>query len=114
MKLPESFARLFRNYNFEELDDEKHSKLIVKTVLSYGEWEQILWLFRRYGREKIREIFLEDYYGLCTLPEATRALWELLFVTATPDQLRPPRSHLSTPRKGPAAKWRGCRMPDRG
>ncbi|MGE5575804.1 MAG: DUF6922 domain-containing protein [Syntrophothermus sp.] len=110
MKLPNSFARLFRSYNFEELDDERQSKLIVKTVLAYGEWEEILWLFRHYGREKIGEIFLEDYYGLRTLPESARRLWELLFVPETSPHW-PTRRNLPTVQEDSAAKWRGRRIP---
>ncbi|NPV72066.1 MAG: hypothetical protein HPY55_15780 [Firmicutes bacterium] len=80
MKLPDSFSRVFKNYIFETIDDDKHAALVVKTVLSRGSWEQIMWLFRRYGREKVGEVFLEDYHGPRTLPESTRRLWELLFV----------------------------------
>ena len=80
MNLPESFAGLFKNYIFETLDDDRHAALVIKTVLSRGSWEQIMWLFKRYGREKVGEVFLDDYNGLRTLPESTRRLWELLFV----------------------------------
>ena len=52
MKLPGSFADLFKNYVFEPVDDEKHAALVIKTVLSRGTWEQITWLFRRYGRDR--------------------------------------------------------------
>jgi len=45
MRLPEDFKPLFRNYNFEILDTEKHKELIIKTVLAMGSWEKIEWLF---------------------------------------------------------------------
>ncbi|MGE5484731.1 MAG: DUF6922 domain-containing protein [Ignavibacteriales bacterium] len=80
MKLPDSFSRLFENYIFETIDDDKHATLVVKTVLARGDWDQIMWLFKRYGKERVGEVFLEDYYGLRTLPESTRRLWELLLV----------------------------------
>ncbi len=80
MKLPDSLSSLFKNYVFESIDDEKHSALVIKTVLSRGSWEQIMWLFQHYGREEVGEVFLDDYYGLRTFPESTRRLWELLFV----------------------------------
>ncbi len=97
MKLPDCFASLFQNYDFDIIDDERHRSLVIKTVLAQGTWEQILWLFRHYGREKVREVFVEDYYGLQTLPESTRKLWELLFI----DEPLPDDPH-------PLAKWR-CR-----
>ncbi|MCL5934997.1 MAG: hypothetical protein M1543_00625 [Firmicutes bacterium] len=80
MKLPPSFRPLFRNYNFDTIDPEKHFKFIIKTTLTQGSWEQILWLFKHYSKEKVGEAFLEDYYGLRSMPESTRKLWELLFV----------------------------------
>jgi hypothetical protein len=80
MNLPGSFADLFKNYVFPTIDDQKHAALVIKTVLSRGSWEQIMWLFSRYGKQRIGEVFLEDYSGLRTLPESTRRLWELLFV----------------------------------
>ncbi len=80
MNLPNSFSNLFNNYEFETIDDDKHAALIVKTVLAQGGWDQIMWLFKRYGKRKVGEVFLEDYYGLRTLPESTRRLWEMLFV----------------------------------
>jgi len=97
MRLPDSLAGLFRNYGFDALDDERHRGLIVRTVLAYGTWGQILWLFRRYGRDVVKEIFVEDYYGLRTLPDATRNLWELVFI-----------DHPSRDDPHPAARWR-CR-----
>jgi len=33
MRLPENFKPLFMNYNFDVLDTEKHTELIIKTVL---------------------------------------------------------------------------------
>lgn len=99
MKLPDFLAGLFRNYVFTSLDDEQHCELVVKTVLAYGEWEQILWLFRRYGRARVGEIFLKDYYGLRSLPEATLRLWELVFVPHPPPEGG----------RDPVARWRGRR-----
>lgn len=97
MKLPAFMTGLFKNYAPESIDTEKHFKMIIKTVLSYGTWDQIIWLFDHYGVEKVKTVFIEDYYGLRTLPESTRRLWELVFVEA--------------PLGGepPAAKWRSCK-----
>lgn len=95
MKLPAFIAPLFKNYIVETIDTEKHFKMIIKTVLAYGTWEQIMWLFDHYRVEKVRSVFLQDYYGLRTLPETTRRLWELVFVE-TPTA------------EDPLAKWR-CR-----
>lgn len=97
MRLPDSFARLFKNYDFAAIDDERHRRLIITTVLAHGTWEQILWLFQHYGKDGVREVFTDDYYGSRTLPESTRNLWELLFIE------KPLKED-----SGPAARWR-CR-----
>ncbi|HHW58107.1 MAG TPA: hypothetical protein GXX15_10720 [Clostridia bacterium] len=80
MKLPVDFKLLFRNYNFDILDTEKHIELIVKTVLARGTWEQIEWLFEFYGFDKVREIFSKDFYGVQELPLPTIYLWGLIFL----------------------------------
>lgn len=80
MFLPNSFSALFRNYELSKIDTEKHLSMIIKTVLSRGNWEQILWLFHHYGKDKIKDIFLKDYYGVRELPEPTRKLWGLIFL----------------------------------
>jgi hypothetical protein len=80
MKLPDSFERLFRNYNFCKIDTEKHERMIIKTTLVLGTWEQILWLFEFYGKDKIGNVFCEDINGLRELPEPVVNLWELLFL----------------------------------
>ena len=80
MKLPDSLAHLFHNYVFEAIDGQKSYKFVIKTVLTYGDWEQIEWLFDCYGAERVGDVFKEDYYGLQTLPAPSRKLWEIAFV----------------------------------
>jgi hypothetical protein len=41
MKLPDSFKRLFRNYNFQKIDTEKHDKMIIKTTLVLGTYSHM-------------------------------------------------------------------------
>jgi hypothetical protein len=95
--LPESFRPLFRNYIFDSLDPDRCAEMIICTVLSRGNWEQVEWLFDHFGTAKVREVFLRDYYGLQNLPEPTRNLWQLLFVENPPP-----------PDPDPLARWR-CR-----
>lgn len=80
MRMPEALASLFPNYDIETLDLESQAPLIIRTVLARGSWDQIMWLFERYGYTKVQEIFREDYYGLRSLPEPTLRLWELVFI----------------------------------
>jgi hypothetical protein len=78
--LPSFLEGLFKNYDPQTLDVEKHAGMIIKAVLSRGTWEQVKWVFEEYGVQKVKEVFLGDYYGLRTLPESTQSLWELVFV----------------------------------
>ena len=95
--LPQSFRKLFRNYRFETLNPDTGAELVILTTLSYGTWEQIEWLFRYYGRECVRNVFLNDFYGRRELPEPTRRLWALAFL----DEMPPEDTD-------PLARWR-CR-----
>jgi len=79
MKLPSEFKSLFRNYDFELLDLEKHCRLIVKTVLSRGTLEQVKWLFKNLGQEEIKKIVKEDIEGLQEMPPRTLNMWSLFF-----------------------------------
>jgi len=80
MKLPDFLAPLFHNYDFEAIDAKKSYKFVIKTVLTYGDWEQIEWLFDCYGAGRVGEVFKEDYYGLQTLPASSRKLWAIAFI----------------------------------
>lgn len=80
MHLPDSLGHLFWSYDISSMDTRRHKQTIIKTVLTYGDWEEIEWLFATYGRDTIKEVFLEDYYGLATIPDPTRRLWEILFL----------------------------------
>ncbi|MHB8986073.1 MAG: DUF6922 domain-containing protein [Eubacteriales bacterium] len=92
MKLPDDLASLFHNYDFTALDGYKNYRLVIRTVLSLGTWEQVKWLFDFYGAALVGEVFKEDYYGLRTLPAPARKLWEIAFI----------KSPLKEPESGPA------------
>jgi hypothetical protein len=102
--LPESFRSLFRNYRFETLNPDTAAELVIRVTLAYGTWEQIEWIFRYYGRGRVREVFLADFYGRRELPEPTRRLWALAFLDDVP-----------AADADPVARWR-CRrqVPRRG
>jgi len=83
LNLPEMFAPLFRNYQVDTIDPQKHIDLIVKTTLVHGTWDHILWLFEYYGTDRVGKVFLEDFYGIRELPEPVVNLWGLLFLSNT-------------------------------
>ncbi len=107
MKLPDSFAPLFRNYGFEKIDTEEQAELVVKTVLTRGSWDQVLWIFDYYGEGRIKEVFLKDFYGLRELPEPGVCLWGLLFL----DEEEYWQERRKRENETRAERWRQRRMP---
>jgi len=57
-------GKLFWFLDFKKLDAKRDRNLIVHQVLAYGSLEDIRKLLDFYGREKVREEFLEARKGL--------------------------------------------------
>ncbi|MQL53491.1 hypothetical protein GFC01_14730 [Desulfofundulus thermobenzoicus] len=106
MRLPECLSPFFRNYAFHCLDTDEHAELVIKTVLARGTWEQIMWLFDCYGFDKIKDVFLKDFYGLRELPDPTVNLWGLLFL----DEKEYWEHRRRRERMSLAEKWRPRRL----
>ena len=70
---------LFRNFRVETLDADRDAGLIIQTVLAYGTWEQIGWLFAAYGWDRISAAVRDDILGLRVLPESVRIFWGNVF-----------------------------------
>ena len=77
--MPDELAPLFHNYEPSSIDLDRHAGLVIRTVLAEGTWEQVLWLFREYGWDRVRQTVMADHRGLRTLPEPTRRLWLAVF-----------------------------------
>lgn len=73
--LPEHVAGLFHRYRWETLDVGRHSSVIIPTVLQWGAWDQIRWLFATYGWDEIRDWIAKDATILRSLPESVQVLW---------------------------------------
>ena len=67
------------NYHLDRIDFERHSDLVILAVLHHGSWEQWLALFRFYGRERVGDVFREDFFGNRSLPVTIRNYWGLVF-----------------------------------
>jgi hypothetical protein len=106
--LPESFRPLFRNYRFETLDPDAAAELVIRTTLAYGAWEQVEWLFEYYERQRVGEVFLNDFHGRRELPEPARHLWALAFLDELPPEDTDPLARWRCRRQAPA--WRADRV----
>lgn len=105
--LPDELAPLFHNYQPSSIDLDRHAGLVIRTVLAEGTWEQVLWLFREYGWDRVRQVVLADHRGLRTLPEPTRRLWLAVFSDASEGEASDDESH------DPVERWRCRRIPPR-
>jgi len=74
-RLPPDSAWLFPEYDFEAMDLERHSGVIIERVLERGTWEQTRWLFATYGEERVAAWI--QRYGFRLLSKRSFALWRL-------------------------------------
>lgn len=70
---------LFRNHRLETLQPDRDAPMIIRTVLTYGTWEQIEWLFSQFEWARVRAVVLDDICGMRVLPESIRAFWANVF-----------------------------------
>lgn len=109
--LPKELAPLFSTrYEPSSIDLDRHSGLIIRTVLAEGTWEQVLWLFREFGWDRVKQVVLADHHGLRTLPEPTRRLWLAVFSDAGQEQPCD-EARSGDDRQDPVERWRCRRHP---
>ena len=53
-QIPRGLKPYFQEYDVAGLSLEKDADLVIQRTLEFGNWEEIRWLFRWYGRERIR------------------------------------------------------------
>ncbi len=53
--IPESFARLFQEYDFKSKDVNLHANTISERTLELGMWEELHWQVHYYGVPRIIE-----------------------------------------------------------
>lgn len=103
-ELTAAIANLFANYDVERIDVDRDEALVVLTVLRLGSWEQTRALFGYYGRDAIRAVFAEDFFGHRTLPVSVRVFWANFFFG---DRTVPERVD-------PMERWRPTRLVPEG
>lgn len=57
-KIPPKFQALLWSKNVEKLDREQDKIYIIHQILSYGDLNELKWLFRIYDRKEIEEVFI--------------------------------------------------------
>jgi hypothetical protein len=74
-RLPPDSAWLFPECDFEAMDLEQHSGVIIERVLERGTWEQTRWLFATYGEARVAAWVRQ--HGFRLLSGRSFALWRL-------------------------------------
>ncbi|WP_324668910.1 DUF6922 domain-containing protein [Geochorda subterranea] len=103
--LPGNLASLFHRQDPSTIDLDRHAGLVIRTVLAEGDWDQVRWLFREYGWERIRQVVVADHQGLRALPEPTRRLWLAVFAETPQAQAGEGES------SDPIERWACRRLP---
>jgi hypothetical protein len=55
IKIIKTIAPYFQEYDFSSLDIEKDAELIIGRTLEFGTREELKWLFKTYGAQRIKE-----------------------------------------------------------
>ncbi len=57
--LPSFFKRLFWSYDFSLIDPQEDKRIMIVNTVNYGKWEHWVWIFKFYGKEKLKKIIRE-------------------------------------------------------
>lgn len=74
--IPNTLAPFFQEYDFEKLNPETASPLIIERALQFGNRAELHWLFVQYSRAQITDWFMK--YAKERLPNPHRAFWKII------------------------------------
>jgi hypothetical protein len=75
-EIPARLRLYFQEYNPDRLDLNRDANLIIQRTLEYGNWEEVRWLFQRYGKKRISAYIRR--YGERGLDRVTFNYWRRL------------------------------------
>ena len=58
-KLPKSLRLFFWDMDFNKLNIKTHASIVIRRLLDRGNLKEIIWLFKTYGKEKIKKEVME-------------------------------------------------------
>lgn len=73
--VPESAAWLFPEYEFSALNSAAYTDVVIERILERGSWEELRWMFVRYGEPRVRNWV--RLHGFRLLSRRSFALWRL-------------------------------------
>lgn len=54
--LPTAFNKYFWDVSLDNIDLQKNSSYIAERLLEYGDFEEVAWLLKTYGKEFIKKV----------------------------------------------------------
>lgn len=76
-QIPKGLAPYFREYDFKKLDSGRDAAIVIQRGLEFGTMRELQWLFRVYGKERIKQFVYE--YGKRGLSRKAFNYWRKLF-----------------------------------
>ncbi len=73
--LPQSSQWLFPEYDFAQMMPDEFAGVIIERILDRGSWQEVNWLFERYGEHRLTEWVRA--HGFRLLSPRSFALWRL-------------------------------------
>jgi len=74
--IPKRLWPHFQEYDPSSLNLEKDANLIMQRTLEFGNWDEMRWLFKTYGEQRVKT-FIRDY-GERMLSAVTFNYWRKL------------------------------------
>lgn len=93
--IPKSLQAVLWSRGIENLDLNKDKEYIIHQVLAYGRWEDLVWLFDKYGKNQVREVFI-NYPTKNYSPAGLKFVGKILLEVG--DQIDSRKYDRSTPR----------------
>ena len=76
-RIPREHRWVFWEADFRRLDTERHADYILARVLEFGGIEEVRWLIRTYGMDRIHAFFRDA--GHVEITERTKRFWRAVF-----------------------------------
>lgn len=58
-KIPKALQGVLWSVDVNQLDTEEDKIYIINQILAHGTWSALQWLFKTYGQNTVKEIFLK-------------------------------------------------------
>lgn len=56
--VPKKLQAVLWSVGTDKLDLHRDKEYIIHQILAYGRWEDVVWLFNTYSRDKVKQVFV--------------------------------------------------------